>query len=78
MSEWIPVTERLPNDVLDLKDNKQIKVLVYTSSGLIKSCLFGWEKDCNGNFVGWKFTRCDVTHWMPLPEPPKKEESENG
>ena len=65
--QWIPVTERIPE--------RDIQVI-------------GWYKDnpfsqyrpevvaWNGN--GWVFVYAhryvtDVTHWMPLPEPPKEE-----
>lgn len=64
---WIPVTERLPE--------KDIEVV-------------GWYKDnpfspfrygiVSWNGHGWVFTYAqryvdDVTHWMPLPEPPKED-----
>lgn len=61
--KWIPVTERLPEDLQDvLCINKYHFYLV------------GWlTLDAAGNY------KCetdgelmfDVTHWMPLPSPPK-------
>lgn len=76
---WIPVTERLPeNDecvlicALDVNDGgKEITISAYSEA------VFGGKK------LGYKrwsepyqyFSRQHkVTHWMPLPEPPKGEE----
>lgn len=69
--QWIPVTERLP-------DNIDEEVLV---------CNEGYGKDGTGfatvavyNGSGWlecwerKTYLTAVTHWMPLPEPPKEGE----
>lgn len=70
MRQWISVKDKLPSDVSDMQDKKQIKVLICTKNKTIKTALFGWDEDYNGNFIGWKFTRPDTTHWMPLPEPP--------
>ena len=59
VQKWIPVTERLP----DWRDGK---VLVFTSYGF-SIC----ERTVNGR---WKGQHANwVTHWMPLPEPPKGE-----
>jgi len=64
MSEWISVKDRLPTNIKD--------VLFYTDSSL---CIeTGWF-DCDDTF-NW-FTHDDVylqscvTHWQPLPKPPK-------
>ena len=58
--EWIPVTERLPE--------KWQNVLVVRTDGAFRLDFVGsldvWYDDVN--FVGYP-----VTHWMPLPEPPK-------
>ncbi len=72
--EWISVNDMLPNSVLDMKNKKQIKVLVCLNNGTIRTALFGMEKDWKGDFSGWGFIRgcSNVTHWMPLPEPPVK------
>lgn len=71
---WIPVTEALPESVDD-------DVLVTDGEG----CAVGfWREDAkawDSTDFGWLENRSEppcgihtVTHWMPLPEPPKEEE----
>ncbi len=63
---WIPVTERLP-------EKKKAHYLCYLDDDSVGVCYWSnisihgskWEWH-NPN---WK----EVTHWMPLPEPPKEE-----
>ena len=55
---WIPVTERLPD--------KPMKCLVYTKRG--ECC--GYDMACYNQ--GFYLQYANVTHWMPLPEPPKE------
>ena len=59
---WIPVTERLPE--------KDTAVICYTALGQ----KIGWIGN-NGNF-NFTYGKGIVTHWMPLPEPPKGESHE--
>ena len=72
MSEWIPVTERLPSEELDF-------YLCYTDAGIVVECLWTNNKYGLGPFGDWGWRLMDVpqhqkvTHWMPLPEPPKEE-----
>ena len=56
---WIPVTERLPE--------KYIRVLVYS-----KATRMGRGIDFTNADGNW-FSTQKVSHWMPLPEPPKEE-----
>lgn len=66
-SGWISVEERLP-------PRCQMDVLVYTK-GIFRYDMKiyfgknkgGWGDGCN------KGQPYEVTHWMPLPEPPKEE-----
>ncbi len=61
MQKWISVKHELPKGYFD--------VLCYTSTG----CEIGWHgQDSCWYTKGGSFMR-DVTHWMPLPEPPKGE-----
>lgn len=70
--EWISVKDRMPEDGLS-ENQRQIKVLVaikakngYTVRSQVRGKLFS---DC----WDWKYSAGDVTHWMPLPAPPKEE-----
>lgn len=67
---WIPVTERLPQEwwpvlgliqFCDKEEPPAQQVLWYLGNG-------HWRETWKGNMV-----ESDVTHWMPLPEPPKEE-----
>lgn len=71
-TKWIPVTERLPKNyeaVLTF-DGRSIHIMAHHHDfkdpfGIVK-----------GNFMGY----APITHWMPLPEPPKEggaKENEN-
>ena len=62
--KWIPVTERLPeNDqwVLCLKDDGDYWVAAWDYIDWMWSDQNEW------------YAEKDITHWMPLPEPPKGE-----
>jgi hypothetical protein len=64
---WIPVTERLPEEGAE--------VLVRTSGALasteIAALTVGTTRREWEDLRGELFLGDDVTHWMPLPEPPK-------
>ena len=74
VQEWIPVTERLP----DNKERDWVLAQVVEDNGFMHipnvmeyrqqrndwlDETYGWLSEHNGAFT--------VTHWMPLPEPPK-------
>lgn len=67
MSEWIPVKDRLPQ--IDHQ-----RVAIYFPRRLVNPIDFAYYNK-NGNFFFTYSTGSinegDVTHWMPLPEPPK-------
>jgi hypothetical protein len=57
MSEWIPVSERLPE-----RWGTKHTFLVFISAGNVQTSWYSKDE-------GWDYM--DVTHWMPLPAPPK-------
>ena len=71
MPKWIPVTERLPEDF--------IEVLVFGRSKLTRVMVIDvafrkgrkWFVPCDED--GIESDPVIVSHWMPLPEPPKGE-----
>ena len=77
VQQWIPVTERLPEDDLP-KDNKVklIKVLVFykTSMGVPVVRTQIRQKGRRYHRDEWSWAKFEpITHWMPLPPPPKGE-----
>ena len=80
IQEWVPVSERLPELYEEeIKDEGEtIKYMVsdpflaYTDKGIVAVCVYSvqdgkewWNEDSGAEHK--------VTHWMPLPEPPKGE-----
>ena len=72
-NEWISVDERLPDEELNqikrlFPGENEVEVLVMIEGAYIATTLY-WD--------GEKFydetSTYEVTHWMPLPAPPKKE-----
>jgi hypothetical protein len=61
-SRWIPVSERLPDE-----DTECLVWVTYNGSGHVDQSAY-----CNYGFdvaQPW----LEVTHWMPLPEPPQEQ-----
>ena len=59
-NSWIPVTERLPEDGVDVLTRRAVGMSVEAHCG------WGWTED--GYHTKWR-----VTHWMPLPDAPEVE-----
>ena len=68
---WIDVNDKLPEDVYGTH-RKQIQVLVSTTSGNVIMATrlqnyraegYHWSKDIRD---------CNITHWMPKPNPANK------
>lgn len=73
--EWISVDERLPPQtvyVLVAKFDCRPKVQMYfvTIASMIGKC---WYDDRDEYEITQNGKYGQVTHWMPLPEPPKDE-----
>lgn len=67
VQEWIPVSERLPNPFVSVlvqmpgeKPCPTVREGFITRDGIWHSALYDREPD-------------EVTHWMPMPQPPKGE-----
>lgn len=58
---WIPVSERLPE--------MYKSVIIHCKDGYITSC----QRTICSEQVRFNFPFNDVTHWMPLPEPPEED-----
>ena len=75
IQQWIPVTERLPEEMPENKGKKVIGCIVAHDpygNGKLKSQFRQRQYDKYSNKWYWaKIGGCTVTHWMPLPEPPK-------
>jgi hypothetical protein len=83
IQKWIPETERLPDTdgkylVFEQKGGRTVtdtlrftkdasKVSRYDFKGMLKNLWYGYDSEW-----GYYAVR-SVTHWMPLPEPPKGE-----
>lgn len=61
--QWISVEDRLPEE--------ETEVLCYLGNALGKGIVVAFRRHGDWYFDGWKCPT--VTHWMPLPEPPKEE-----
>lgn len=65
VGKWIPVSERLPEN--------EVRVLVMLKAGTSNYTNMDTDRTYkSGVWVRWGN---DVTHWMPLPEPPKEGEA---
>ena len=76
-SEWISVDERLPETgdsyivVVKLKYEWESEWEYHTDVAVFRF-FDGYIDDVWDTFVDWnEGQECHVTHWMPLPEPPK-------
>ena len=75
-NKWIPVSERLPKNDYGKHWKERPHYLVCLTNGLMRVATFGykeygWWIDSH-NCVLSKEHYTEVTHWMPLPQPPKE------
>ena len=67
IQKWIPVTERLP-------ERREDVLLCRKFWNEIQNPQMGWYNDVSGEWFDLSNRVIHkVTHWMPLPEPPKGE-----
>ena len=60
VKEWVSVEDRLPEE--------NTTVIVATDNGIVFQCLYsydGWDL--------WDDNDVNITHWQPMPQPPKGE-----
>ena len=74
-TRWIPCSERMP------ESNLELLVIVSGKVGnitLVNSVEIGnFDRDEGWILEMWpEWEEPNVTHWMPLPEPPKEEQNE--
>ena len=64
LPKWIPVTEELPES----DTNVLVKSGSFVSVWSLREGDVYWEDE-----YSYFHDMCEVTHWMPIPEPPKEE-----
>ena len=76
MSEWISVKDRLPKrdaNVMCITPTRWIHIGRYQGDKFENAIFFrrwGYDKKIGAE----RYIPTEVTHWMPLPEPPKETE----
>lgn len=73
IDRWISCKERMP------EDNVPVLFALRTKGG-IQPVLYGWHYSIKGLGSAWHQSGCggaradeDVTHWQPIPKPPKED-----
>ena len=69
VSKWISCKDKMPED--------GVNVLIYAGNRMIS--LAWYDKDMGYFYIcdsDYKYNSLDVTHWQPLPEPPKDGDTE--
>jgi hypothetical protein len=69
VQEWISVKDRLP----DKHDRYLCNVKAFSFPDLRYFAILKYD---DGGFIEGKIYTDDVTHWMPLPQPPKGDNNE--
>ena len=64
---WIPVSERLPETGF-APTGGSLEVLITDGEDIDIG-----STTCRGTWCSELFDKDDITHWMPLPEPPEEE-----
>ena len=73
MQQWIPVTERLP-------DTAERVLVCKTWNGKVYKPEYGYYQDFPNSKGCWYvltdfgyYPQKEITHWMPLPQPPEED-----
>lgn len=71
-SQWIPVEKRLPEQYMIVGYDGEFEPMEFNV--MIKGAELPATLCFNGkNFHNWDGQIYDVTHWLPMPEPPRKD-----
>ena len=68
--QWISVDDRLPEPKHEFDARNWY--LVALSNGVVKELAYEFHNHSVFGY-GWRETAYPVTHWMPMPQPPKGE-----
>ena len=72
VQEWIPVTERLPDLIPCNVGTAYSEAVIAWTSGR-KAMIAVWDGiDWIAPFDYWEAWGEEITHWMPLPQPPEE------
>lgn len=73
INQWINCKDKMPED-------GQPVLFVFNINSDLKAVMYGWHETIKGLGSGWHQAgvggaRCeeDVSHWQPIPEPPKED-----
>ena len=58
VQEWVSVEDRLPEE--------NTTVIVATDNGIVFQCLYSYD-----GWNLWDGNEVNITHWQPMPQPPK-------
>ena len=75
IQHWIPVAEKMPEDLPENSGKKKIPCLVAYYPGNGKKRIVQFRERRAGGPNGWywpKVGACSITHWMPMPEAPEE------
>ena len=71
VNQWISCKDKMPEDYIFV-------LFVYVSENGVKSVHYGYHQTLKGlgsswakPIGGWQYCDDDITHWQPIPEPPK-------
>lgn len=72
--QWVPVSERLPTNAGEsviVRFDGKLDQNISAQGALQIGCF--WPDEQKWDIEGWPIALGTVTHWMPLPQPPKEE-----